>query len=156
MRLTRVSTSKLRRWAPRVLAVMAFVAVAVTCPSLASASGDPGLVPISWALDITSGKASNVAVAVPWSVDFAHWRELNEPSLLRFFPHVSLLGSGDAHTATLSNNPHLTLGCGVELAHSLAVGVGIPMGNQLSHAYIMAGLSLTDLLNLALSRGDGV
>jgi Na+-transporting NADH:ubiquinone oxidoreductase subunit NqrE len=74
---------------------------------------------------------------------------MKQPPLFRFFPHISLLGQGDAKTATLTSNPRLTMGCGIGLANALALGVGVPLNEPLSHAYLMAGLSLPDIVDLA-------
>jgi hypothetical protein len=126
------------------------VLVSVAFSSLARASDDPGLVPISWALDVRSGRASNVAVAVPWSLGYSHGQALQRPTLFRFFPHVSLLGSGDAKSATLGNNPEFAIGCGIGLANALALGVSVKVNDPFAHAYLMAGVSLTDLLKFAL------
>ncbi len=119
------------------------------CPGIASASGDAGLVPMSWALDVRSGSSRNIAVAVPWSLDYARLPLMKQPPLFRFFPHVSLLGSGDAKTATLVSNPRFTMGCGVGLANAIAVGVGVQVDSPFAHAYVMAGLSLTDIARFA-------
>ncbi len=143
-----VTRAKLRRRGCLVRAVLA-LGMSVLIPSIANASGDAGLVPISWALDVRNGKTSNVAVAVPWSLDYARLPLQHAPPLFRFFPHVSLLGSGDAKSATLNNSPHFTMGCGIGLANALALGVGIQVDNPFAHAYIMAGLSLTDIAKFA-------
>jgi len=138
-----------RQFARRLQPVIALVALVLASSCPARASGDPSLVPISWALDVRHGTSSNVAVAVPWSFDYAHWQTTNSPPLLRFFPHVSLLGSGDAHAATLTRNPHFTMGCGFGFANALAFAVGVQINDPFAHAYIMAGLSLPDLAKLA-------
>ncbi|GEM_PF-3003606 len=105
---------------------------------------------MSWAYDVTSGKSSNVAVAIPWSLDYSHWNSLKAPSLFRVFPHVSLIGSGDARSTTLSKDPHFAIGCGIRLANTLGVGVSVPVNDPFAHAYVMAGLSLTGLVKFAL------
>ena len=56
----------------------------------------------------------------------------------------------DAYSASLSGNPHFAMGGGVCLANALAVGVGFNMNQPLAHAYVMAGLSLTDIVTIAL------
>jgi hypothetical protein len=145
----KVTRAKLRQHGCLVRAALT-LGISVLTPNIARATGDAGLVPISWALDVRNGKASNVAVAVPWSLDYARLPLRQAPPLLRFFPHVSLLGSGDAKSATLNNNPHFTMGCGVGLAGALALGVGVQLDNPFAHAYIMAGLSLTDIVQFVL------
>jgi hypothetical protein len=144
-----VARADFRQYVRCTCATLTF-AVVVLFASVASASGDPGLVPISWALDVSNGKASNVAVAVPWSFSYSRLSSVKELALFRFFPHMALLGSGDAKTATLTRNPHFAMGCGVGLANALAFGVGVQVDDPFSHAYIMAGLSLTDFAKLVL------
>jgi len=129
---------------------VAFVAVGLTFSPHAMATGNPSLVPISWAFDVRSGTSSNVAVAVPWSFDYSRWHLSNGQPLLRFFPHVSLLGSGDAKTASLTSNPHFTMGYGLGVVDAFAIGVGLQVNDPFAHAYVMAGISLTDLLKLVL------
>ena len=132
-------------------AAIALLTIAIlVVPRVASASGIPGLVPISWALDVTNGRASNVAVAVPWTLGYRDQSTTNLARMFRVFPHVSLLGKADAYSASLSGNPHFAMGGGVCLANALAVGVGFNMNQPLAHAYVMAGLSLTDIVTIAL------
>jgi hypothetical protein len=115
----------------------------------AEASTVPGLVPISWALDVASRQTSNVAVAVPWRLEYAVNRLTRAPASVQFFPHISLLGKANAESASLSHNPHFAMGGGICFANAIAFGVGIRVDQPLDHAYIMAGLSLTDLAKLA-------
>jgi hypothetical protein len=129
------------------IALLGFATAVV--PRVASATGDPGLVPISWALDVTNGKASNVAVAVPWTLDYSGQSMKNSVKIFRIFPHISLLGKADAQSASLSNNPHFAMGGGFCLINALAVGVGFNINQPFGHAYVMAGLSLTDIVKIA-------
>jgi hypothetical protein len=128
----------------------AVLAVGLTFTAHANAKGDPSLVPISWAFDVRNGTSSNVAVAVPWSFDYSRWHLSNGQPLLRFFPHISLLGSGDAKTASLTRCPHFAMGYGLGLVDVLAVGVGLKVNEPFAHAYVMVGVSLTDLLKFVL------
>lgn len=136
------------RSAMRATAMAVAVLASVLSPKIASASSDPELVPISWAIDLRHGSASNVAVAVPCSLDYRRV-SLRSGPLFRIFPHISLLGKANAQSPSLSGNPLFAMGGGISLVNAFAVGVGLKVSEPLGHAYVMAGLSLTDLLKLA-------
>ena len=104
---------------------------------------------MSWALDVASRQTSNVAVAIPWRLEYTASQLTRTPASLQFFPHISLLGKADAESASLSHNPHFAWGGGICFANAIAFGVGVRVDQPLGHAYIMAGLSLTDLAKLA-------
>jgi len=116
-------------------------------PARAWASQDS--VPISWALDVAKGTTSGVVVTFPWLRGFSSELGETAPKMVRFFPQVSLLGKSTPNDATTRVSPLFAAGGGICLASAIAIGLGVKLNEPFSHAYFMAGISITDALKLA-------
>ena len=148
MRCGCVLTHKIIRLRSCAPAAVAIVVACATTQTRASASQTT--VPISWAVDLSNGRTSNVAVTFPWIYEHSHSGIAQSPVPFRIFPQVSLLGSFGANGAVTSSSPLFALVGGICLANALGFALGLKLDGPFSHAYGMAGLSLTDIAKLAL------
>ncbi len=130
------------------IAIVVIIFASILLPVAANASQDS--VPMSWAIDVSNGKTSNVAVTFPW-MGALHSRSVSHSARsFQLFPQVSFLGKTDMNDTSPRKSPLFAMGGGICLANALAVGVGFKVNEPFAHAYFMAGLSVTDIVKLAL------